>query len=355
MTLYQLVPALHRGDAIGDSILAIRDQAQRRGHRAEIFAIDRDPELAREARSFEQFGTDYDPRSVTLLHFALASPWSERFGALRGPKVLVYHNITPAEHFLPYRPDLVPAAVEGRRQLAALAGPVDLALADSAFNQAELLELGYRRTSVWPIPLDLNRFAGPGDRLWRRILADGPPALLFVGRIFPNKKIEDLLRLAAACRAGGLELRLIVAGRATGMEDYLAALHALAAELELDADDLLLPGPVSHEALVALYRGAALYVSMSEHEGFGVPLLEAMRCGLPVLAFAAGAVPGTVAEGGVLFHRKDFPRLAETVRALLCDRALRASVLRAQRRRLRAFRLERIWSELFGALEPLAP
>jgi glycosyltransferase involved in cell wall biosynthesis len=353
--VYQLVPALHRGDAIGDSILAIRDQARRRGHQAEVFAIDRDAELEGEAGPLNQFGAAYDPRSVTLLHFALASPWSEIFGGLKGPRVLVYHNITPAEHFLPYRPDLVPAAVEGRRQLAALAGRVDLALADSAFNREELTTLGYRHTRVWPIPLDLGRFAGPGERLWRRALASGPPALLFVGRIFPNKKIEDLLRLLAACRARGLTARLIVAGRAAGMENYLAALHALAAELELGGEDLLFPGSVSHSALIALYRGAALYVSMSEHEGFGVPLLEAMRCGLPVLAYSAAAVPDTLAGAGITFDRKDFPRLAETVRALLYDRALRAQVLRGQRRRLQAFRLDRIWSELFALLEQLAP
>ena len=352
MKIHQWVPAAHRGDAIGDSARAVRGMLREMGHESDLFALTIDDDLRGDVRPFS------DPAAtggdVTIFHFALPSPMTARFAALDGAKVLQYHNITPAAFFAPYDANLFRLAALGRRELATLAGRVDLALGDSEFNRQELESLGFERTAVMPIAVNTARIAGAPPRpALERILRDGLVNILFVGRIAPNKKIEDHIRLAEMYkRYVDSYYRFIFVGRYDGVPRYYDQIRALIAEYRMLPDRFWVTGPVPDDDLAAFYRWADAYVSLSEHEGFCVPLVEAMAADVPVVAYAAGAVPETLGGAGILFSPKDLEVAAELLGSVVYDRDVRARVLDGQRRRLQDFAPARIERTLRATLDP---
>jgi glycosyltransferase involved in cell wall biosynthesis len=337
MIVNQWVPAAHRGDAIGDSARQVRAILRSLGHASEIFALTMDDELRGDVRPF----SDPEARGgdVTVFHFALPSPMTEAFAGLPGRRVLQYHNITPASFFAPYAPGLFRLAALGRRELQSLAGRVDLALGDSEFNRQELEALGFSPTGVLPIAVDTGRITGaPRRPALEKVLSDGLINILFVGRIVPNKRIEDHIRLAEVYkRYVDSHYRFIFVGRYDGVPSYYAQVRALISEFRMLPDRFWFTGPVPDEDLGAFYRWADAYVSLSEHEGFCVPLVEAMAADVPILAYAAGAVPETLGGAGLLFAPKDLEIAAEMLGMLVYDRDLRGRVLEGQRKRLQDF------------------
>ncbi|HEY0874666.1 MAG TPA: glycosyltransferase family 4 protein [Vicinamibacterales bacterium] len=346
MRINQWVPAAHKGDAIGDSARKVRDMLRAQGHESDLFALTIDEDLKGDVRPFS------DPAAragqVTIFHFALPSPMTEAFASLPGGRVLQYHNITPAEFFAPYDPGLFRLAALGRSELKTLAGRVDLALGDSEFNRQELEELGFAPTGVLPIAVNTARITdAPRRPALEKILSDGLINILFVGRIVPNKRIEDHIRLAEVYkRYVDSYYRFIFVGRYDGIPRYYAQVRALIAEYQMLPDRFWFTGPVSDDDLAAFYRWADVYVSLSEHEGFCVPLVEAMAADVPVLAYAAGAVPETLGGAGVLFSPRDLELAAETLGMLVYDRPFREAVIAGQRQRLQDFSPARIEARL---------
>ena len=354
MKIHQWVPAAHRGDAIGDSARRVRDLLRRMGHESDLFALTIDDELRNDVRPF----TDPAARQgdITIFHFALPSPMTAAFATLSGVRVLQYHNITPATFFAPYDAGLFRLAALGRQELATLAGRVDLALGDSDFNRQELEALGFARTGVMPIAVDTDRItSGPPRPALDRILGDGLINILFVGRIVPNKKIEDHIRLAEVYkRYVDSYYRFIFVGRYEAVPRYYAQIRALIAELDMLPERFWFTGQVPDEDLAVFYRWADVYVSLSEHEGFCVPLVEAMAANVPVVAYAAGAVPETLGGAGLLFSPKDLELAAELVGTVVYDRGVRDGVLDGQRARLQAFAPAAIEARLRKTIDELA-
>jgi glycosyltransferase involved in cell wall biosynthesis len=353
MTIHQWVPAAHRGDAIGDSARAVRDMLRGMGHDSEIFALTIDDDLRGDVLPFSDGSATRG--DVTIFHFALPSPMTEAFARLAGVKILQYHNITPASFFAPYDAGMFRLAALGRRELATLAGRVDLALGDSEFNRRELEAFGFPRSGVLPIAVNTQRItAAPPRPALERILSDGLINILFVGRIVPNKKIEDHIRLAEMYkRYVDSYYRFIFVGRYDGLPRYYAQVRALIAEYQMLPDRFWFTGPVPDEDLAAFYRWADAYVSLSEHEGFCVPLVEAMAADVPIVAYAAGAVPETLGGAGLLFAPKDLEVAAELLGSVVYDRDVRAAVLEGQRRRLQDFTPNRIEERLCQVLSSL--
>jgi len=353
MIINQWVPAAHRGDAIGDSARRMRAMLRRQGHQSDIFALTIDDDLRSDVRAFA------DPESkrgdITIFHFALPSPMTEAFRQVDGVRVLQYHNITPAHFFAPYSAALFRLAALGRQELATLVGHVHLALGDSEFNRQELEAMGFAPTGVLPIAVDTSRItSAPRRPALEKILGDGLINILFVGRIVPNKRIDDHIRLAEVYkRYVDNYYRFIFVGRYDGVPAYYAQVRALVAEYRMLPDRFWFTGPVPDEDLAAFYRWADAYVSLSEHEGFCVPLVEAMAADVPVLAYAAGAVPETLGGAGVLFAPKDLEVAAEMLGMLVYDRPLRSRVLEGQRRRLEDFSPDRIEAQLMATLSGL--
>jgi glycosyltransferase involved in cell wall biosynthesis len=354
MIVNQWVPAAHKGDAIGDSARRVRGLLRSMGHESELYALTIDDDLRHDVRPFTDPGAKHG--QVTIFHYALPSPMTEAFASLGSGRVLQYHNVTPASYFAPYDRSLFRLASLGREELATLAGRVDLALGDSEYNRQELEAIGFSRTGVFPIAVDTARITQPAERpALDAILDDGLVNFLFVGRIAPNKKIEDIIRLAEVYkRYVDAYYRFIFVGRFDVVPRYYSMIRALMAEYRFLNDRFVFTGPIADEELAVYYRHAAVYISMSEHEGFCVPLLEAMAADVPVLAYAAAAVPDTLGGAGVQFAPKDLEYAAELLGSLAFDDELRAQVIAGQRRRLADFGDARVTRELTALLHTLS-
>jgi glycosyltransferase involved in cell wall biosynthesis len=342
MIVNQWVPAAHRGDAIGDSARRVRAMLRDMGHQSDIFALTIDDDLKDDVRPFD--GPSARAGDLTIFHYAVPSPMTEAFANLPRGRILQYHNVTPAHFFAPYHAGVFHLASLGRRELATLAGRTDVALGDSAFNRAELDALGFDNTGVFPIAIDVDRIAAaPRRPALEQMLDDGPLNFLFVGRIVPNKKIEDHIRLAEMYKRYVDEnYRFIFVGRTDGIPRYYDMVRALIAEFQMPSDRFVFTGPVPDEDLATYYRSASVYISLSEHEGFCVPLLEAMAADVPVLAYGSTAVPDTLGGAGVEFHPKDLEFAAELLGELAYNEGLRASVIAGQQRRLADFGDDRV-------------
>jgi len=353
MIVNQWVPAAHTGDAVGDSARRVRGLIRALGHASELYAIEVDDELLDEVRPLEH--PEATQGDVTIFHYAIPSPMTAAFAALPRGRVLQYHNVTPAEFFAPYDAALFRLATRGRAELATLAGRVDMALGDSDYNRRELEALGFGRTGVFPIAVDTGRVtARPSRPALEAVLDDGLVNFLFVGRIAPNKKIEDHIRLAALySQYVDTECRFIFVGRCDVVPRYYSMILALVAHHGLRRDRVIFTGAVPDEELAIYYQHAAVYTSLSEHEGFCVPLVEAMAAGVPVMAYAAAAVPDTLGGAGVQFAPKDLEFAAELLGELTFNDSLRADIIAGQRRRLVDFsdaRLSHDLAALVGSL-----
>jgi len=350
----QWVPAAHRGDAIGDSARHVRDLLRSMGHESELYALTIDDDLRDDVRPFA------DPAArdgqLTIFHYALPSPMTEAFASLGSGRVLQYHNVTPAAYFAPYDAGLFRLAILARRELETLVGHVDLALGVSEFNRKELEALGFSPTGVLPIAVDTARLTGTARRpAIERLLDDEMVNFLFVGRIAPNKKIEDHIFFAEHYkRYVDAYYRFIFVGRYDGVPRYYAMIRALISEFQNLEERFIFTGPVPDEELAVYYRHAAVYMSMSEHEGFCAPLVEAMAADVPILAYAAAAVPETLGGAGVQFAPKDLEQAAELAGALVFDEDFRRGVIAGQRRRLQDFGDDRILRDLTRVLESLS-
>ena len=333
--VHQLLAALAYGDAIGDEALAIQRHLRAAGFQSDIFAEKVHPRMAHLARPLWQYPQVSSPETVCLFHFSIGSAAGRLIYHAPDRLVSIYHNITPARFFLGFHPHLVGLCHHGRRELTAFRRRTELALGDSEYNRRELEAAGFRRTGVLPIVLDLARYRRPPSPVMRRLVADGRTNLLFVGRIIPNKRIEDLIAVFALYRRGQADSRLLLVGDYRGHERYYTRLRERVLSLGLSlADDVVFTGHVEHDDLLACYAASDLFLCLSEHEGFCVPLLEAMVFSLPVVAYDAGAVRETLRGAGVLLTRKDPEQVAELLWRLRQDGALRRSVLDTQRRAL---------------------
>lgn len=328
----QVVPNLRPGDAVSHSVLTLWRWLRGWGLSSTIFAFGIAPVYRRVARPCTAAALRTRRPHLVLFHYATASPVSAVLLETGPPLALVYHNVTPPEYFHGWNDVLAESAQRGRAELAAFAPQTVAAAAFSTYSALDLSAFPEPVVLPFPFtPLDVH----PDERLLVR-LRNGGPALLFVGRLSPNKRHDHLLTLFAHYqRRVEPAARLWLVGGQEALESYVAALRARARALALR--NVSLPGHVSAGQLAAYYRAASVFVCLSEHEGFGVPLLEAMAADLPIVALAEAAVPETLGEAGVLVRQLDYALLAEVLDALVHDRDLRARVIARQRARLAAF------------------
>jgi glycosyltransferase involved in cell wall biosynthesis len=329
--VHQLLAALSYGDAIGNEALAIQRQLRAAGHDSDIFAEIVHPRVAHLARPLWEYREVSSPDTVCVFHFSIGSAAGRLIHHAPDRLVVVYHNITPAHFFLGFHPHLAGLCHHGRRELAAFAPRAELGLGDSEFNRRELEEAGFARTAVLPIVLDLSLYDRPPSPVVRRLYDDGRTNVLFVGRIIPNKRVDDVIRSFAVFQKWlQPRSRLLLVGDHRGFERYLDRLQELVRELRVD--EVVFTGHVDDDELYAYYRVADAFLCLSEHEGFCVPLQEAMHFGLPVVAYDAGAVRETLRGGGVLLRDKRPERVAEILDRLTHGSELRRAVLAGQAR-----------------------
>lgn len=349
--VHQLLAALSYGDAIGNEALAIQGHLRAQGFDSDIFAEHVHPRMAHLARPLHEYPSVSSARTVCLFHFSIGSAAERLIFQAPDRLVAIYHNITPPEFFLGFHPHLAGLCYHGRRELRAFAARTELALGDSEYNRRELEAAGFARTGVLPIVHDFAALARPAAPVVQRLYRDGRTNIVFVGRVIPNKRIDDLVRVFAFYqRFSNPRSRLLLVGDTRGHERYFRRLRELIERAR--ADEVVFTGQVDDDDLLAYYAVADAFLCLSEHEGYGVPLVEAMALGVPVLAYDAAAVRETLRGGGLLLRDKHPELVAELLHQVLSDARLRAALLRTQARAVAELR-----ALDFGALlrERLAP
>jgi len=331
--VHQFLPALFPRDAVGVHTLVTRQVLRDAGMGGHIWAAHRDTSLALLARRYERYPGRHS-RSQRLLLYQ-ASTGSEGIADFlierREPLAVYYHNITPPDLLEPFDRDAAARARLARQELPRLAQRAGQWLANSEFSADELDALGVTDVRVLP-PLTERRPAAP-DAGYLRDLRSGKRGmdLLFVGRVVPHKAHRHLIEVTALLDASGFRPRLFLVGN-PGPPAYMARLQRLAAHLGIEAA-VHFTGTVGRTQLEAHYRAADVFLCFSRHEGFCIPILEAMRCGLPVVAVDAAAVAETLGGAGVLLSRADPLVAAEVVTRLAADTSLREQLVARQKQR----------------------
>lgn len=351
--IHQLVAGYSKGDAISNEARKIREVFRARGQGGDIFCeLARTlPELRKDARDITTAAEIIAPEDVVILHLSIGSVVNDLFPALPGIKTIRYHNVTPAHYFRALNDHIANQLDKGRQQLNALAGAAVLNMADSGYNAEELLDAGYENVHVSPLLLELKRLTAPPNPEVMEKFSDGMLNLLFVGRCAPNKRLEDLLHaFYYVQKYVEPRSRLLHVGSFAGTEQYLAMLKAIAKDLGLKNVNFV--GSVPEDHLCAYYEVSDVFLCMSEHEGFGIPLLEAMQADIPVLAYASAAVPETMGGAGLVFHEKLFDELAEWIVRAGRDLSLRNAILSSQQQRIRAYESYDTTARLLDLLSP---
>jgi len=332
MRVDQVIPSLASRDAIGVHSLNLRDGLRAVGIDSEIYYGTFTPDVQHEGRPVTELGRGGRERWL-LYQASIGSPVYDILSARPEPKLVNYHNITPAALLRDWEPDVAYEAALGRTQLARLAGQSRFAVADSAFNESELHSLGYEVTAVVPLLIDMRSKSDEPDPELAALLADrrardGGADLLYVGKISPHKAPHDLVKMLEVLRrVYDPAARLHLVGSPLG-ETYEPALRAFVTELGLD-DAVNMAGSVSGARLEAYFRSADVFVSASDHEGFCVPLAEAMGHGMPIVAYGVTAVPETVAGAGLVLPDKSAVPFAAAVGRVLSDERLRSTLAAA--------------------------
>jgi len=355
--IHHFVPVLHRGDAVGRHTLRLRDATRARGIRSDIYVDTVEAETAGESIPVLDYPGVAESGDVVVYQFATASAMAPWLAGRSETLVVNYHNITPPDLMAPWDNHLALGQLRAQGDLRLLAPRTTLAVADSAYNEAHLAGSGFAATAVIPPSAALDAAATAAARSARgpaaRPAEDGA-RWLAVGRVSPNKALESTVAALAVARAhGDPGATLQIIGK-PATESYVASLQRYVAELGL-AGAVTFAGHASDASVAAAYGSADVLVVTSEHEGFCVPVVEAMSAGLPVAAFDQGAVPEVLGGAGVLVADKDPYALATSIRDLLADAPRRAALGEAARRRLAELDLDTAADRFVSLLVSLAP
>lgn len=342
--LVQFISDLVYADAASSDCVEFHNLFRRWGFDAAIFAGRRDSHHQKLAEDF----SSYRPRKgdLILFHYSAWSPVAQFLLEIARPMILVYHNITPPEFFGRAQPQAAETTSQGIEALPRFASFTQLALGMSEYSRRELEATGFEHTGVMPILVDFQRLDGEPNPDILHNYNDDYVNFLFVGRVDPNKKQEDVIKvLYHYQRRYNPRSRLFLVGAHTPGGAYHAWMSTLVDHLGLGRN-VHFTGQTSHRDLLSYFHLADVYVCMSEHEGFCVPVVESMYLGIPVVAYDSTAIPFTMGDAGILVKKKDFAAIAEIVNLVTSDQILRARLVVKGRERAREFARERVESLL---------
>jgi glycosyltransferase involved in cell wall biosynthesis len=345
-----LLPSFAPLDAIGTHVVELRDALAGAGLQARIFADEIKPGVGSEALPATEL-LNARRRDGRFILYQLSTNFHRYRGLMSRPEPLVvqYHNITPRAEMMGFDHGIATAVAWGRRQLEDLRLRAALGLAVSRYNADELVAAEYRRVAVAP-PL-IRPLAVPDSP---KRYDKGAHRLLFVGRLVPNKAQEDLIAALAVYNATFSTPATLTLVGSTTVETYVEYLHGLAHRLGV-GDAVTFASGVPQDQLAGLYAGSHLFVSASRHEGFGFPVIEAMRAGLPVVAYASSAIPETAGRAALLTPSAEPETLATAWHMVLADAGTRRAMIAEGRRRAADFDLSESKLANLRALANLIP
>lgn len=327
--IHQLLPTISINDAIGNETIVIQKSLKNLGYESEIFAENIHPSLIGKTKKYTDYTNDAD---LLIYHHSTGSGLANFISDLTTKKIMIYHNITPPEFFRGVNETIVNITKQGIEQTKMLKDKIDLALGDSEFNRLELEKLGYKKTGVLPILLDLTRYK-------KQVESDinskfkNSTNFLYVGRIAPNKRVDEIIRIFAYYYYNiNKDSNLFLVGDYGGVSDsYYRQVIEMVKNLKLKnvhyikgADDLVLS---------SIYSIADISIMMSDHEGFCVPLVESMFYEIPIVAKNSTAIPYTLGDSGVLVKNENFEEIAEVIDVILNDEELKKTVIEKQTKR----------------------
>ncbi len=335
-TIHQFMTGFMYGDALGNQATRIRELLRGWGYDSQVYSQFRDRRLRDAGKDYRRYPGDTD--NWAIFHYSVGSPLTDFVSQLPDRIVPYYHNVTPACFLRGYNDPMADQLEQGRQELA-LFKDAPFALAASEYNRQEMLELGFRHVEILPYSITFDALRASAESpAGQAVVArynDGAVNLLFVGRLVPNKRQDDLIRAFGAyhCLINP-HSRLILVGSEANAPGYRLELESIAAALGLE-EHVHLPGGIgSREGLGGYYQVSDLFLCLSEHEGFCIPLVEAMAFELPVIAYRSTGVPYALGGAGVLVSSKRYDLIAELIEVLLRDKAVRNRLLEGQRRRL---------------------
>jgi glycosyltransferase involved in cell wall biosynthesis len=341
MQIHQILPTLSHGDAIGNEARLMQSLFREWGYTSHIFAENIHPKIT--AFYVNKYKEYSHKDNILIYHYSIGSDITEFFKTLPDKKILIYHNITPPEYFIGINGVLYKLLKEGRDSLPSLIPYVKLAIGDSEYNRQELENMGFSRTTVLPILIDFGSYHRFNTSFVQKY-TDNHINLLFVGRISPNKKQEDILKIFYYYKSINPKSRLFLVGGFNGCERYIDQLRDIVKKLQLS--DVVFTGSVPFKDLISYYKIADVFLCMSEHEGFCVPLVESMYFDIPIIAYNSTAVPYTLGNSGTLIKEKKYSEIAELIILITEDNNLKKRIIEQQKERFKTFEFDEIKSKL---------
>lgn len=354
MKIINMIPILAFGDAVGNDTLAVHNSLKKAGYDSVVAASYIDERLGKDVAVSTKDLSFIKPEDIVIYHLSTGHELNERFGKLNCRKIIKYHNITPPEFFFGYDQTAVASCIEGYRQAAALADQPEFAFADSAYNREELIRMGYRcDIDVLPILIPFEDYEKEPDREVMEQMKDGLTNIIFTGRVVPNKRQEDVIAAFYDYQKYyNPNSRLVLVGNCDCVNNYYEGLTAYVQALGVQ--NVVFTGHIKFPAILAYYRSADLFLSMSDHEGFCVPLVESMFFDVPIVAKDTSAVGWTLGGSGILLPDQDPKTAAGMINRVLTDQELKQKILQNQRERLADFDNHKVERQLLAKIEELA-
>jgi glycosyltransferase involved in cell wall biosynthesis len=347
------LPALDHGDALSHFAVMVAEALRRFGWDAQILAPIVHPAMLRHGRRARRLPGDLRRDDRVLLAHSTASPWTAQIADVAAPAIMLYTGVTPPELCEPRAPHLVGPLRKAQADLAAIAPRLAGAICTSRTAATELADLtgGTVKSAVVPLVIDESLYPVDEQALSRPV--GRPPRLLVVGRVAPHKRVEEALAIHTHVqRTLDPDVHLDIVGDITLCPDYVEWLCAWPSGAALAAPRLC--GKVPFEHLLARYREADVLLFLSAHEGFGVPLLEAMWLGVPIVAAACPGTVETLDGAGLIANHRHIVGLAELVELVLTDDALRRRLIAAGRERAKHFSVATLEERLKAAWAAVA-
>jgi len=346
MKIHQILPSITPGDAIGNEVLLMRDLLRSWGYESDIFAQHIHPGV--QARPYKEYELESSPQNLLIYHFSIGSEISNFIKGLPDRKIMIYHNITPPHFFRGINDNLMFLLDEGRKELGSLSREFDLALADSEYNRIELERAGYPETGLLPLLIDFSKYQSFNPDIVEKY-SDDRVNILFVGRISPNKKHEDIIKTFYYYKCINPKARLLLPGGYDGCELYFQSLRSLVQRLGLS--DVYFLEKVPFKDLVSYYMVSDVFLCMSEHEGFNVPLVESMFFDVPIIAYNSSAIPYTLGDAGILVKSKRYVEIAELINLIVGDPDIRGKLVHRQKERFQAFKYDTIVKQFYSIIK----
>lgn len=351
MKIHQILVTLAYGDGVGNDVIAIYNMLKRHRYETDIFAVNIDSRI--QCMDLYTVGEmqEFADEDLIIYHLSIGTDLNELFPQWKGRKIIRYHNITPPQWFEGIDKNGIYLCTSGLVQAKKLAKSAEYCIAVSEFNKRDLISMGYRcPIDVLPIVIPFEDYEKEPD--WNIVdkLNDDYINILFTGRIAPNKKQQDIISAFAEYQKKyNFKSRLLLVGAYAEESTYYQEVKQC---VEISgAQNVIFTGHIPFEQILSYYHAADLFLCMSEHEGFCIPLLEAMYFHIPIVAFSSTAVPGTLNGSGVLFEEKNYEKVAALINHIISDEEYRKRIIEGQNLRLQDFKYEKIESEFLKLIQ----